>query len=61
MRNIGKTPLAINEINTSCGCISVEYSKEPTRMGESVYLNVIYQAEHPEYFDKTIFVDFNVK
>jgi hypothetical protein len=24
-------------------------------------LNVIYQAEHPEYFDKTIFVDFNVK
>lgn len=60
LRNIGNVPLVIYEVVTSCGCTSVEYSKEPVQPGESVSLNVIYRAEHPEYFSKTITVYCNI-
>lgn len=59
LTNTGSRPLIIENINTSCGCTSVEYSKEPVRPGDSVNLNVTYKADHPEYFDKTITVYCN--
>ncbi len=59
LKNIGNTPLVINDVITSCGCTSVEYTKEPVRPGKSVVLNIIYKAEHPEHFDKTITVYCN--
>ena len=46
MRNIGKTPLVINDINTSCGCISVEYSKEPTRIYIPAQGSIIKMTPH---------------
>jgi len=59
LKNMGNMPLVINDVITSCGCTSVEYAKEPIRPGKSVALKVTYQAEHPEYFDKTITVYCN--
>lgn len=59
IQNIGEHPLIINDVTTSCGCTSVDYSKEPVRPGESIPLQVTYKADHPEHFDKTITVYCN--
>lgn len=59
--NTGKTPLVINDIITSCGCTTVDYSKEPIRPNESTTLNIKYKAEHPEHFNKTITVYCNAE
>ena len=59
LTNTGKDLLMIYDVTTSCGCTEVAYSKEPTRPGTSVSLNVTYRAEHPERFDKSITVYCN--
>lgn len=59
LTNTGKELLMIYDVTTSCGCTEVAYSKEPTRPGASVSLNVTYKAEHPERFDKSITVYCN--
>lgn len=59
IENTGKYPLIINDVTTSCGCTSVNYSKEPVRPGDSISLQVTYKADHPEHFDKTITVYCN--
>ena len=59
IENTGKYPLIINDVTTSCGCTSVDYSKEPVRPGNSISLQVTYKADHPEHFDKTITVYCN--
>lgn len=59
IKNIGDKPLAIEGVDTSCGCISVEYSKEPVRPGMDLNLSIIYKAEHPEHFSKTVRIHCN--
>lgn len=57
--NAGSVPLVINDVVTSCGCVTVDYAKEPVRAGEDVRLKVKYRADHPEHFDKTVTVYCN--
>lgn len=59
LKNIGDKPLVIEDVNTSCGCTSVDYSKEPVRPGGEIRLEVLYKADHPEHFNKTITVYCN--
>lgn len=59
LRNTGKYPLVVQDITTSCGCTSVEYSKEPVASGKFLDIKVIYKADHPEHFSKTITVYCN--
>lgn len=59
--NTGKVPLVINDIITSCGCISVEYSKKPFQPNKTLSLKIRYKADHPEYFDKTITIYCNAE
>ncbi|MCE8655689.1 DUF1573 domain-containing protein [Bacteroides fragilis] len=59
IQNTGKNLLVIDDINTSCGCTTVEYSKEPVQSGKSIDIAVTYKAEHPEHFNKTITVYCN--
>ena len=42
--------LVIDDAVTSCGCTSVEYSKEPVSPGKSLDIIVTYKADHPEHF-----------
>lgn len=60
LQNIGKQPLVIDDIITSCGCITVEYNKEPVRPGKCLNVKVNYKADHPEYFSKTVKIYCNV-
>ena len=59
MKNVGDKLLAIEGVDTSCGCISVEYSKEPVRPGMDLNLSIICKAEHPEHFSKTVRIHCN--
>lgn len=61
LTNQGHHLLSISGINTSCGCTTVEYSKEPISPGKSLTLQVRYKADHPEYFSKTITVFCNAE
>lgn len=59
INNVGDTPLVITDVITSCGCVEVEYSKEPIRPLKSVILKIKYKAEHSEYFSKTVSIHCN--
>lgn len=61
LQNTGENPLIVQDIITSCGCTTVEYSKEPVPSGKSLDIKVIYKAEHPEHFNKTITVYCNAE
>ena len=57
--NTGKELWVIQDVVTSCGCLTVEYPKEPVRPGGQAVLRVTYRADHPGYFDKTLTVYSN--
>ena len=59
LKNMGNKPLFISDVTTSCGCTSVDYSKEPVNPSESLRLHVTYKADHPGHFSKTITVYCN--
>lgn len=61
LQNTGNKPLVIQDVATSCSCTTVAYSKEPALPGGEIPLEVVYKAEHPECFDKTITVYCNVE
>lgn len=61
LKNTGNHPLVIEHVNTSCGCTTADYPKEPVRPGNSVSLQVTYKADHPEHFNKTITVYCNAE
>ena len=57
--NTGKELWVIQDVVTSCGCLTVEYPKEPVRPGGQAVLRVTYRADNPGYFDKTLTVYSN--
>ncbi|MBR5613519.1 MAG: DUF1573 domain-containing protein [Bacteroidaceae bacterium] len=59
--NTGNKPLVIYDVVTSCGCTKAEYSKTPVRPGETLDLNVIYNAEDKGFFRKSLMVYCNVE
>ncbi|WP_294628210.1 DUF1573 domain-containing protein [uncultured Bacteroides sp.] len=59
--NVGKFPLVINDVITSCGCTKVDYTKKPILPGENIILKIKYKAEQPEHFNKTITVYCNAE
>ncbi len=61
LTNTGDKLLAIEMVDTSCGCITVDYAKEPVRPGDCVTLRMTYKADRPEYFNKTLTVYCNAK
>ena len=60
IRNIGAVSLAVENIVTSCGCTSVEYSRKPVSVKDSLVIKVKYKAESPGYFNKDIAICCNV-
>lgn len=58
--NEGQSPLIIYDVIASCGCTKVSYNKEPIRSGDKLELSVVYEADKPEHFSKTIKVYCNV-
>ena len=61
LQNSGRNLLVVEGVSSSCGCITVEFSKEPVQPGENLTLIVKYKAENSGYFNKTVAVYCNTK
>lgn len=60
--NIGETPLVIMKVDVSCGCMAVEYTKNPIRKGGKGFLNVkINTINQNGFFNKSIIVKSNAQ
>lgn len=57
--NGGKTPMVISNIQTSCGCTTPEWSKEPIPPGGSTKVKVGYNAAAEGNFEKYITISYN--
>jgi hypothetical protein len=61
-KNTGNAPLVIQNVNTSCGCTSPEYTKEPILPGKSGIVKATFDPSgRPNYFDKNLTVISNAK
>jgi hypothetical protein len=61
-KNTGNAPLFIQNVETSCGCTSPEYSKEPIQPGKSGIVKATFDpAGRPNYFDKNLTVISNAE
>lgn len=59
IRNIGKDNLIILDTKTSCGCITITYSKEPIREQAVASMEITYHATSEGVFNKTVRVFCN--
>ena len=57
--NTGKEPLKIDNVQTSCGCTTPEWSRDPIAPGASANVKVGYNAAAEGYFDKHITILYN--
>ena len=57
--NTGKDPMVISNVQTSCGCTTPEWSKEPIAPGGTAKVRVGYNAAGEGHFDKTITIMYN--
>ena len=61
LKNIGAQPLVMLDVTTSCGCISANFPKEPVASGGEAEITVVYKADKPEHFNKTVTVYCNAE
>ena len=54
VENVGMDTLKIENVQTSCGCTTPEYSKDPVLKGGSMDLKVGYNAGSEGNFEKSI-------
>jgi hypothetical protein len=59
IENFGLDTLKIENVQTSCGCTTPEYSKDPVLQGKKTQLKVGYNAATEGYFEKSITVTYN--
>ncbi len=58
-KNVGKTPLVINDIKSSCGCTVPKKPEGPILPGDSGEIEVKYATNRPGGFSKSITVSSN--
>jgi len=59
-KNTGSAPLVIQDVRTTCGCTTPEWTKQPVRHGDTGFIRVSYDVKgRPGAIDKTITVFSN--
>jgi hypothetical protein len=59
-KNTGTAPLLIQDVRTTCGCTTPEWTKQPIRPGATGFIKVSYDVKgRPGAIDKTITVYSN--
>ena len=61
LKNTGEKPLVIQDVITSCGCLTVDYPQEPVMPGKEAVIGVTYKADNPGYFNKAATVYCNAE
>jgi hypothetical protein len=59
-KNTGKTPVLIQNVQTSCGCTTAKKPEEPVAPGKKSEISVKYDTNRIGAFEKTITVTTNV-
>lgn len=60
--NDGKAPILIKNVESSCGCTSPEWSKQPVLPGQKGFIKATFDPkDRPSHFDKTITVFSNAQ
>lgn len=59
IENLGIDTLRIENVQTSCGCTTPEYSRDPVLKGQKTQIKVGYNAATEGYFEKSITVNYN--
>lgn len=57
--NTGTRPLIITRVETNCGCMTAEFTKEPITPGRTATIKVIFNAASPGPFYKLVTVNSN--
>lgn len=58
--NIGKKPVVIYNVASSCGCTDVEWTRQPLKPGEKGSIKATYKNDEGGYpFDKSLTVSFS--
>jgi hypothetical protein len=57
--NIGKAPLALTSVNSSCGCLVAKWPSEPIAPGKSASIIAHYDTNRVGRFEKTLTVVSN--
>jgi hypothetical protein len=60
LKSIGKQPLIIQSVSTSCGCTIAKYDRKPITQGETTTVQLEYKPNSLGYFSKTADVVCNV-
>ncbi len=62
-KNVGNAPLVIHQAIASCGCVMVQYGKEPVKPGGEGEVTVNYDGtgKFPEHFRKTVTLRTNAE
>jgi hypothetical protein len=60
-KNTGKDPLIINDVQKSCGCTGVDWTKEPIQKGHKGVIKATYNTKIVGSFQKNITVHSNAK
>ena len=59
-QNAGDVPLVIHKVDVSCGCMEVDFPKEPTMPGQKGTVTIVIDTkDRPGAFNKTLFVKSN--
>ncbi len=61
VRNAGAEPLIISNVQKSCGCTSVDWTKDPIKQGQTGVIKVTYNTKIIGPFTKNITVTSNAK
>src|SRR5687767_14700492 len=59
LMNISDKPVSIINVQTSCGCTTPEWSKEPIAPGASTQVKVGFNAASEGFFEKYITILYN--
>ena len=61
LKNTGVNPLIIQQVETSCGCTKLEWTKHPIKPNQFGEIKVTYDAKYPGRFVKGIMVFRNTE
>ncbi len=57
--NVGKEPIMLTNVNSSCGCLTANWPKEPIAPGKSGVIKAHYDTKRVGKFEKTLTVMSN--
>ena len=60
IRNIGKLPFVIHDVKTSCGCVQINYIKQPVAPGNTTEVSLTYHADKTGLINKTVSIYGNM-